>query len=121
MKLRPKDIKPLREQLLKEQLGLCALCKEPILANEVVLDHHHGTGFIRSVLHRGCNAYIGALENNMARNKITPSRLSNILRNFEHYVKDYKPIIHPTHLTAEERAERSRKRAKKKRDSKRNP
>lgn len=115
---KPKDIKPLREQYLSEQLGLCALCREPIDAGEAVLDHHHKSGYLRSVLHRGCNAYIGALENNMARNRITQTRLHNILTNFEQYVQTHKPILHPTHRTPEERAERAKKRARAKRAKK---
>ena len=115
LKAKPKDIKPLREQYLKEQLGLCALCREPIDPTEAVLDHNHRSGYLRSVLHRGCNAYIGHMENNQARNKITPNRLTNILTNYESYVQSQKPILHPTHRTAEEKAERAKIRAKKRR------
>lgn len=112
MRAKPKDIAVLRKQYLDEQLGLCALCREPIADGEAVLDHHHKSGYLRAVLHRGCNAYIGALENNQARNKITPNRLHNILANFETYVQTQKPVLHPTHRTPEERAERTKKRAK---------
>ena len=118
MKAKSKDIKPLRDQFLNEQHGLCALCFEAIAPGEEVLDHDHKSGYLRSVLHRGCNAYIGALENNMARNRITPQRLTAILTNFETYVRTHKPILHPTHRTPEEKAERARKRAKAKRAKK---
>jgi hypothetical protein len=112
MKAKPKDIKSLREQFLKEQNGLCAICSEPLDISEAVLDHCHVTGYIRSVLHRGCNCYIGHMENNQKRNHISPNRLDKILRNFESYVSAHKPILHPTHLTAEERIARNKKRAK---------
>ena len=112
MKAKPKDIKPLREQFLKEQQGLCALCREPVDAADAVLDHCHKTGLLRSVLHRGCNCYIGSMENNLARNKITPERLTMILANFQTYKHQTKPILHPTHRTPEERIERAKKRAK---------
>ena len=112
IKAKTKDIKPMRDQMLKDQQGLCALCYEPIALGEEVLDHCHKTGYLRSVLHRGCNAYIGALENNMARNKITPARLARILDNFSKYIVDHKPVLHPTHRTPEERKERAKKRAK---------
>jgi hypothetical protein len=114
-KAKPRDIRPLREQFLTEQQGLCAICQEPVDPFEAVLDHCHRTGYIRAVLHRGCNMYIGALENNQRRNLITPSRLANILANFETYVQTYKPIIHPTHLTPDERIARAKKRAKNRR------
>ena len=120
MKAKPKDIKPLREQYLGEQLGLCALCREPIDATEAVLDHCHKSGHIRSVLHRGCNAYIGSMENGLARNKITPSRLTMILANFESYRISLKPIQHPTHKTPEEKLARAKKRRIQKRKSARN-
>jgi len=113
MKLKPKDIKPLREQLLVEQQGLCAICHEQIDPLEAVLDHCHKTGYIRAVLHRGCNAFIGPIENNQARNKITPDRLDMILSNYLEYVSTHKPLTHPTHLTAEERRQRTKDRAKK--------
>ena len=120
-KARPKDIKHLREQFLSEQQGLCAICYEPINENEAVLDHCHKTGQLRSVLHRGCNAFIGHLENNQARNKITPNRLARILQNFESYTKAQKPILHPTHKTPEEKAQRAKQRAKRRRMAKKKP
>lgn len=118
MRIKPKDIKPLREQILQEQRGLCAICHEPLVAEEAVLDHCHKTGYIRAVLHRGCNAYIGHMENNQARNRITPGRLQNILANFQFYINTHRLIQHPTHRTPEERKERAKKRARAKRTKK---
>jgi hypothetical protein len=115
IKLRPKDIKATREQILQEQNGLCAICYEPVLADEAVLDHCHKTGYIRAVLHRGCNCYVGHLENNQARNKITPARLQAILANYETYVNTHRLVLHPTHLTADEKKARQKRRAKKRR------
>lgn len=112
LRAKPKDIKPLREQFLQEQGGVCALCGEVVAPEEAVLDHCHKTGYLRSVLHRGCNAYIGHMENNLARNKITPKRLQAILANFVFYINSHKLVLHPTHRTPEERAERAKKRAK---------
>lgn len=118
MRAKPKDIKPLREQFLKEQGGVCALCNQAIEQGEAVLDHCHKTGYLRAVLHRGCNAYIGSMENNLARNKVTPERLSAILANFQFYVNSHRLILHPTHLTPEERLARAKRRAKAKRAKK---
>lgn len=118
MRIKTRDIKPLREQLLQEQNNLCQICQEHLDPFEAVLDHCHATGQIRAVLHRGCNMYIGALENNQKRNLITSTRLANILANFESYVKTTKPILHPTHRTPEERLARTRKRAKARRAKK---
>ena len=118
MKAKPKDIKPLREQYLTEQQGLCALCQEPVMPEEAVLDHCHKTGYLRSVLHRGCNAYIGHMENNQARNRITPKRLAMILTNFETYTQTHRLVLHPTHRTPEEKLARAKKRAKARRQKK---
>jgi hypothetical protein len=111
-KLKLRDIKPIREQILLEQRGLCAICNEQVLPEEAVLDHCHKTGYIRAVLHRGCNAYIGHMENNLARNLINPNRLQAILNNFQIYVNTHRLYIHPSHKTPEERLIRSKKRAK---------
>jgi len=118
IKLRASEIRTVRLQLLAEQNNLCAICQQPLDPQEAVLDHCHTTGQIRAVLHRGCNMYIGALENNQKRNRITPTRLTNILAGFESYVTTLKPITHPTHKTTEERAARARKRAKARRAKK---
>ena len=117
-RIKPKDIKLLREQWLKEQSNKCLLCDELILPGEQVLDHDHKTGQLRGVLHRGCNAYIGALENNQKRNRITPVRLEMILKNFLTYVNDLKPQLHPSHRTLEEKQLRAKTRAKKRRQNK---
>ena len=115
MRIKPKEIKALRASILAEQNGLCAICQEQIDPLEAVLDHDHKTGYIRAVLHRGCNAYIGHMENNMARNLITSNRLAKILANFINYINTHRLIIHPTHLTTEERKERAKRRARLKR------
>lgn len=112
IKIRQRDIRDLRLQILQEQHNLCAICNEHLDIKEAVLDHDHKTGYIRAVLHRGCNAFIGHIENNQARNRITPSRLQAILKNFLFYTSTHRPIIHPTHKTPEERIERAKKRRK---------
>jgi hypothetical protein len=117
-RIKPRDIKALREKLLEEQRGLCAICHEHVTPDEAVLDHCHKTGYIRAVLHRGCNAYIGHMENNQLRNRITPERLAHILANFETYVNTHRLILHPTFRTQEERKESAKKRARKRQQTK---
>jgi hypothetical protein len=118
VKLRASEIRALRLELLAQQLNLCAICQEHLPADQAVLDHCHTTGQIRAVLHRGCNMYIGALENNQKRNRISATKLACILANFQTYVAALKPIVHPTHKTPEERIARARKRAKARRTKK---
>lgn len=98
MKLKYRDIKTLREKLLAEQHNLCAVCGEPLDANEAVLDHDHKTGKIRSVLHRGCNAMLGKIENNMPRNRMNLERLERFCLNITKYIRqEREDLIHPTH------------------------
>lgn len=118
MKLKYSEVKPLREKLLEDQRGCCALCQQPI-QEDAVLDHDHKTGYIRGVLHRGCNALLGKLENNMARNRVDMGRLSKFAEFLIKYlVADPKSeLLHPTHKTKEERNEsitRKRKQNRKK-------
>ena len=107
-KLKNSEIPVLREQLLKEQNGLCALCLEPIESGKAVLDHDHKSGKIRAVLHRGCNALEGQITNSLPRNLITESRLRNILARLLEYQKTLRPELHPSHKTPEERKEHAR-------------
>lgn len=116
-RIKTTEIKNYREELLKRQNGFCALCGDRILDNPV-LDHDHKTGYIRGVLHRGCNAFLGNIENNLARNQIGESRLRSIFNNFFRYIQQQHPHLHPTHRTEEEKALRARKRAKARRAKK---
>jgi hypothetical protein len=81
-------------------------------ASEAVLDHDHKTGYIRGSLHRGCNALLGKIENSLVINKITPEKLQGILANLVSYQSQHHDVLHPTHLTPEERKARTKRRAK---------
>ena len=118
--MRPKEIAVVREELLTAQNNLCALCREQIATGQAVLDHDHKTGQIRGVLHRGCNAFEGTVVNALPRNLITAQRLANIMNNLVAYQKALKPLLHPTHKTAEEKLARTKKRAKTRRQNKNN-
>lgn len=101
-----------------KQNGLCPLCKQPISlttkghASAYVVDHDHGTGEIRGVLHRGCNGAEGKVANAVGRwtglgmdyNKIIPW-----LRNLADYLEqDGCGIMYPDHKTDEEKADAAR-------------
>jgi hypothetical protein len=108
-KLKYREVKEVREQMLEEQNYKCALCGEPIIdLSEAVLDHDHYTGRIRSVLHRGCNVFLSRIENGLTINRITPTRLAVILNNTISYINTSpKELIHPTHKTKEPTAKRN--------------
>jgi hypothetical protein len=114
MKLKYSEVKPLREKLLAAQTGCCALCQEPVV-DDAVLDHDHKTGLIRGVLHRGCNAMLGKIENNMPRNRVNIERLSKLADNLIKYlVADAKSeFLHPTFKIKEPKMGRGRGRGKK--------
>lgn len=114
-KITTAEIKPLREALLKTQNNKCLICDHPCKPEEAVLDHRHSDGQVRGVLHRFCNTFLGKVENGTSRNRITKAMLARILRNYERYVDIKTDLIHPTHLTPEEKKLRTAKRAKKKR------
>jgi len=112
MKLKYTQVKPYREQQLAQQEDRCALCGEYI-NGDAVLDHDHKTGLIRKVLHRGCNALLGKIENNMARNHVDYHRLELIASNLAAYIStQWTEIRHPTHKTPEERKEARKNKVK---------
>jgi hypothetical protein len=110
MKLKHLEVKPFREQQFAKQGGICVLCDQAI-TDQPVLDHDHDTGIIRGVLHRGCNALLGKIENNMARNRVDLGKLAKISQNLITYITA-DPIteyLHPTYKTPEERAMKKKK------------
>ena len=96
-RLKYTEIKPTRLKHIDEQNNLCALCNHVLDAP--VLDHDHKSGHIRKVLCRGCNFFLGKIENNLTRNRITDDKLFNIINNLREYITtDYTSNqIHPTH------------------------
>lgn len=113
-KLKYTEVSKIRGEWLTQQDHKCLLCSEPIGATEAVLDHCHKSGTVRGVLHRGCNALLGKLENNLARNKITPLMLHTFLLNAEDYIQRTSELRHPTHCTPEEKKVKAKARAKRK-------
>ncbi len=110
------QLKAWREQQLAVQKGRCALCKETISTGEEVADHDHKTGELRGVLHRGCNAMLGHIENNRPRHKLTSLvRLARFLSNVAKYIAhDYTgQPLYPTHRTPDEKREARNAKARK--------
>ena len=114
-KLKQTEIADCRINQLSLQRGCWALCKQLII-DDAVLDHDHKSGKLRQVLHRGCNAMLGKIENNMPRDRISLDRLDEFAKNIVKYLKaNYADVIHPTHKTAEEKKDAAKKtRARKK-------
>lgn len=94
-----------RAQLLMKQVGKCVLCRRK--PSVPCLDHCHSDGVVRGVLCRGCNALLGKIENNAARNGLVGAHLYTYLMNIPAYLESGKQggtgILHPTHKTEEEK------------------
>lgn len=104
MKLKQREIRDWRIRQLGTQDYTCALCGDSIDPEEAVLDHCHKTGFLRKVLHRGCNSLLGKIENAMPRSRVDLKRLENIAGNLVEYITtQHTEVLHPTYKTKEER------------------
>jgi hypothetical protein len=104
MRLKTSEIRDWRIRQLGTQDYTCALCEDLIDPDEAVLDHCHKTGFIRKVLHRGCNSLLGKIENAMPRSRVDVNRLKNIAGNLIEYITtQHTEVFHPTYKTPEER------------------
>ena len=96
MRLKAKDIKPLRELMLKQQKFMCMLCKKKLSYKDAALDHCHETGHIRGVLHKTCNSIEGRILHWAKRSRGKPNEFLQSL--IEYWAVDYTTNpIHPTH------------------------
>jgi len=57
-----------RLEMLKEQEGACAICKEPISITQFghAIDHNHTTGRVRALLCQRCNTGLGSFKDSVA-------------------------------------------------------
>lgn len=70
IQMKPKDIKTVKEKLLKKQKGLCLICKRNLYelpSRNICLDHCHTTWMVRGVLCRACNSLEGKFKRNFIR------------------------------------------------------
>lgn len=117
-KLKAKEIKPTRLAMLEAQGFICAICKLPCNEDQAVLDHaHNEIGYVRAVLHRGCNAAEGKILNTLRRYGIKDQHhfLRELITYHEFHSTNRTGLIHCTHKTEEEKKELAKKRAKRKR------
>jgi hypothetical protein len=116
-RLKPSEVRNFREKLLNEQECKCGVCGLHVDISNAVLDHDHKTGLIRGVLHRGCNALLGKIENNYKR--LAVPNLQAFLGGLMAYI-NAKPltVFHPTYRTEDEKRISRNKRARKQRKQK---
>ena len=111
------EIATIREQLLADQGGRCALSGIVIRPGYAVLDHDHHTGAIRGVLDRGVNALLGKIENNAARYGVRELAAfgQGLGAYLQAHVTNRTGLIHPLHKTAEDKRLARNKAARKRR------
>jgi hypothetical protein len=118
-KLKGAELKAFRLELLAKQGSKCAICNEFCPEDKAVLDHCHKGGQVRAVLHRGCNALLGKVENNAPRYGVKLERLISFLAGASAYIDTHREnatgLIHPSHRTPEEKAARRKAKAKRER------
>lgn len=103
VQLEAKDIPALRDRLLKEQGGVCAICGK--VPDVPCLDHEHGKRFggskkIRGSICRGCNSAEGRTVNAIKRIGVKIQDIPDWLESLAKYLrKDHYQYIHPTEKT----------------------
>ena len=103
-RIKASQVPAVRARLLAEQKGKCALCGTALSSDKAVLDHCHSSGYIRGVLHRGCNSLLGKIENNHRRYGV--SNLAAFLSGVVPYLHSSHlkyNLLHPTFKTDEEK------------------
>ncbi len=84
------DVKKVREQLIQEQKGLCAITGIPTASKDFALDHAHDENqFVRGAAHKQANAALGKLENLAVRYLYWyPDGLPEFLRRCADYLEE---------------------------------
>ena len=102
-RLKTTEVAVIRERLAKANNNRCALCQLPL--TKPVLDHDHATGAVRGVLHNGCNALLGKLENNYKRyGVVNLAAFSNgVAAYLQRHVTNQTGYLHPTYRTEDEK------------------
>ena len=112
MKIKAKEVKAIREQMVRKQRFKCPLCRENLTYEDAVLDHCHDSGHIRTALHRSCNSAEGRVKEwagKRSRGDDPDLWLRNLLR---YWKQDYttNPIHHTHGAKKRKRRTRTRKR-----------
>ena len=118
-KLKHSEVKPTREARWVANKLKCELCGFPLKQTDIVLDHCHKRGWIRGSLHRGCNSLLGKLENNAPRFGVNEQMLAAFLHGAAGYLQRnttcHTGLIHPLHLTDDEKRLKRNTKARQKR------
>jgi hypothetical protein len=97
--LTQKEIKPLREKLLKENEFKCPLCENHLDESESALDHCHTSGQIRGTICKRCNSLEGIFRSRWIRSGVAKKvDFTVYMINLSKYLQqDHYPLLHPSH------------------------
>ena len=120
--LKPTEVAGIRQQLLKKQGGLCAVCGHKIIGRDVaVLDHDHDTGFLRGVLHSSCNGIEGRMKSLAHRSHkgvLSADYIIGLGKYLEHHKKPRIGAFHPSYKTEQQKKDARNAKARKVRAAK---
>lgn len=105
--LRPNQVASVLEQLVQRQGKKCGVCLLPFTQKDrPVLDHCHDTGYIRGALHNSCNGAEGRVKTKAHLGHKGVSAADYII-GLGVYLARHKtpqfPLIHPTHMTEDQK------------------
>lgn len=110
------ELRSIRDQLVRRQGGKCAVCGQPFTKrDDAVVDHCHDTGYIRGALHRSCNQAEGRVKTKARLGHKGVGSADYIIGLGKYLEKHQKPqfnLIHPTHMTEEQKREQRNKKAR---------
>lgn len=121
--LKNSEVSSVLKQIVQKQGSKCGVCGLPFTkVDGAVLDHCHDTGYIRGALHRSCNSAEGRVKTKARLGHRGVGAGDYIIGLGKYLDKHSKPqyqLIHPSHMTEEQkRLQRNKKarlaRAKKK-------
>jgi hypothetical protein len=132
VKLNRKDIHRVRGEIKASQSDCCAVCggsfnshtyhqkkKKIVPKYKACLDHDHSSGVVRGVLCSYCNAVEGKINSAIKRYHPycnTQEERTVLIQQVSDYMllhtTDQTNLIHPDHLTADEKRIRTNKRAR---------
>jgi hypothetical protein len=131
VKIKRSDIHSVREQIKTSQSDACAVCggsfnshtyhhkkRKVVPKYKACLDHDHGSGAVRGVLCSYCNAIEGKVKTALKRyhpyigEAETPEYLRAIADYLDLHRTSQTNLLHPDHLTNEEKRLRANKRAR---------
>lgn len=105
--IKPSQVESVLKQLVSKQSNKCAVCGKPFTARDrPVLDHDHTSGYIRGALHNSCNGAEGRIKAKarMGHKGVSPEDyVIGLGRYLEYHSTPRVNLIHPQHMTEDQK------------------